>query len=317
MSRSGGKKRRSDDESNSKFFLSTKRKQPTSKNLISTANEFTETDLEDSINESMIRSPVYTPNVASTSTAVPRYDEEVVDDVDMTDITRASASKATIVFIRPPTLNQISQLSSNYMEIQHAIDTITAYMNTLQYNINPTGRLTAKQFFTLNENETNKLEYKDIMYSILNNNTVNRRNFYAVSNMFYYYYVKLMDNIIPIAHVIVNVNYTRGKTRITHALTTFINLCAHYVVSNIKQLLNKETTSKVPEEYLNVITANQLSLTNLYNFRLSDLRRVVFVKHTMDNDINKYNTLLAKNPEDRVIDIPIHVLYNVPQLNFE
>ncbi|AYN45056.1 se96 [Alphabaculovirus alterspexiguae] len=306
MNRNSGKKRRgSEDESNSKlkFF---KRKQPPKDPI----NEFTELDLENNINDSILRSPIYTSAVVEP--------EEVDDnDVEMVETAASVSYKPAIVFIRPPTLNQISQFSNNYVEIQHAIDTITLYMNTLQYNIDPKNKLTAKQFFTLNENETNKLEYKDIMYSILNNNKVNRKNFYAISNMFYHYYVKLMDNLIPIAHVIVNVNYTRGKTRISHALTTFINLCAHYVVSNIKQLFNKENISNVSEEYLNVITTNQSLLTNLYNFRLSDLRRVLFIKHTTDNDINRFETLQAKNPEDRVINIHINVLYNLPRLNFE
>ncbi|AIZ48671.1 asb114 [Agrotis segetum nucleopolyhedrovirus B] len=322
--------------------LGGKRKQ-TSKDLISTANKPTETaddifsDVEASIDESIIRSPISYSDEAFAAAAVkgagsayPNYDPNPISIFEgEAEAAAASATAATetsmevdtrtpaVVFVRPPTLNQIGALPDNVRDIQMSINIIKLYMDALQHNIAP-AYMSVKDHFTMVEQQTNKLAYKDIMYSILNNNTVHKRNFYAVSNLFYYYFVKLFDNTVPIAHVIVNVNYTRGKTNISHAITAFFNSCAHYVVSNIKQLFNAEQQSmNIPGEYYRIIQNNQITLTNLYNFRLNDLRSVLFLKHTPDNDNNTFASKRADNCEERVINVPIHVMINVPQLYFE
>lgn len=285
-------------------------------------------DLDAAINESIARSPrpLLDIDEPSTSATTSNFEAQARAETEAEAEAEAEAeiaamevdiNRADVVFVRPPTLNQISGTTDNVRDIQRAIDMIKAYMDTLQNNIAP-AKISTKDHFTIFERQTNKLAYKDIIFSILNNNTVNRRNFVAVSDMFYYYYIKLFDNILPIAHIIVNVNYTRNKTKITHMLTAFLNSCAHYVVSNIKQLFNVEQKNiNVPEDYYRIIDSNQSTLTNLYNFRLSDLRSVLFVKHTPDNDVNKFEIVRAANPDERVIDVPIHVLMNVPRLRFE
>ncbi|ABM45818.1 unknown protein [Spodoptera frugiperda multiple nucleopolyhedrovirus] len=249
---------------------------------------------------SPINSPPYFPN----------YDPDVSNSAMDVDI------RKQVVFVRPPTMNQITKQYDNINDIQNAIDNITQYMDALQNNISSV-KWTTKQHFTFFENQVNKIGYKDIMISVLNNNTVNRDNFYALSNMFYNYYVHLFNNIIPLAHIIVNVNYTHNKTRITHSMTAFLNMCAHYVVSNIRQLFNSEPTINIPESYYKIITDKQQCLTNLYNFKLNDLRNLTFIKHTPDNDVNTYTSTTASNPKDRVISFPIYVVYNIPNLKFE
>ncbi|ACI47480.1 unknown [Spodoptera litura nucleopolyhedrovirus II] len=266
-------------------------------------------------------SPQYYPNydpdpssVGDMSTSAVAAAASIPHQMDVED---AGVRNNTVILVRPPTMNQVGMLHDNVKDIQVAINIITQYMNALQNNISPTITMTTKQHFTMFENQVNKLDYRDIMVSILNNNTVNRENFYALSNMFYNYYIKLFDNIIPLAHVIVNVNYTHGKTRISAALTAFINSCAHYVVSNIKQLLGYQNPINISDEYYRIIVDKQHCLTNLYNFRLNDLRSVLFIKHTHDNDINTFGSRPADNSDDHVISIPIHVVYNVPNLKFE
>ncbi|ACI28826.1 agip125 [Agrotis ipsilon multiple nucleopolyhedrovirus] len=319
--------------------LGGKRKAP-AKDLISTANKPSETedvfsDVEASIEDSMVRSPRSYADDAFAAAAVkaagstyPNYDPDPISifagDNATTEAAAAEAAasmevdtRTAVVFVRPPTLNQIGTMPDSVRDIQLAINIIKLYMDALQHNIAP-ARMSVKDHFTMLEQQTNKLAYKDIMYSILNNNTVNRRNFYAVSNLFYYYFVKLFDNTVSIAHVIVNVNYTRGKTNISQAITAFFNSCAHYVVSNIKQLFNVEQqTMNIPDEYYRVIENNQVTLTNLYNFRLNDLRSIIFVKYTPDNDNNTFESKRADNADERVLNIPIHVMRNVPQLYFE
>ena len=291
-----------------------KRKQP-DKNAIPTPAFDEDTfDLENLANEPEAVSSQYYPNYDPDPTSYLPPPQHQNVDID----TNINNNNNTIVLVKPPTMNQIDTMQDNVRDIQTAINMITQYMNALQNNISPGTILTTKQYFTFQEPHVNKLDYKTIMVSILNNNVVNRQNFYALSNMFYYYYIKLFDNIVPLAHIIVNVNYTRGKTRITHSLTAFLNLCAHYVVSNIKQLFSSETYINIPDEYYKIITDKQHCLTNLYNFRLNDLRIIPFVKHTYDNDANTFQSeSTTSDPNDHIISFPIRVLYNVPNLKFE
>lgn len=320
-----GAKRRASSKLSLMLGGSKRKQAPAAKDLISTANkpetEDIFSDLESAVDESILRSPQRYPDEIGESSNTPSsYEFEPNRPVDTTEESATGETKmdvdvrSAVVFVRPPALNQIGPLADNVRDIQTAINTIKLYMDALQNNT----AMSTKKYFTMLEEQTNKLAYKDIMFSILNNNSVNKRNFHAVSNMFYYYYVKLFDNTVPIAHVIVNVNYTRGKTNITHALTAFFNSCAHYVVSNIKQLFNVEhQLVNIPDEYYKIIDANQIALTNLYNFRLNDLRSVVFIKHTPDNDVNVYESVRANNPEERVFNVPIRVMINVPRLYFE
>ncbi|AAZ38282.1 ORF-116 [Agrotis segetum nucleopolyhedrovirus A] len=317
----GASKRRASSKS---LFGLSKRKQPPKELIATPTNTGAESDdifsdTEATIDDINITSPRQNETPENSGGETPakvysNYDPQASTDVTTMDV---DVARASVVFVRPPALNQIGGMADNVRDIQLAINTIKLYMDALQNNIAPI-KMTAKLYFTMLEQHTNKLAYKDIMFSILNNNTVNERNFHAASNMFYYYFVKLFDNILPIAHVIVNVNYTRNKTKISHSLTAFFNTCAHYVVSNIKQLFNVEQTNvNVPDEYYKVIEANQTTLTNLYNFRLNDLRSVAFIKHTPDNDVNAFDSVRADNPEERVINVPIQVMMNVPRLYFE
>ncbi|QNV47831.1 hypothetical protein [Alphabaculovirus altersperidaniae] len=328
-----GAKRKTTATSKIGEMMGFKRKQP-DKNLISTANKPINYDnddddlsnLEAAINESSVRSPLETASSTVSAQHYPNYDPDPGSFVDDEALPRSTMDvddglgqngAPVVILVKPPTMNQIGMLHDNVRDIQLAINIITQYMNALQRNISPTITMTTKQYFTFFEPQVNKLAYKTIMMSILNNNTVNRENFYALSNMFYYYYIKLFDNIIPLAHVIVNVNYTHGTTHISYALTGFINSCAHYVVSNIKQLFSYQSNINISNEYYRIITDKQHCLTNLYNFKLNDLRNVLFIKHTRDNDTNTFGSEAAENSEDHVIDIPIHVSYNLPNLKFE
>ncbi|QEI03476.1 hypothetical protein [Spodoptera cosmioides nucleopolyhedrovirus] len=310
-----------------------KRKQP-DKNLISTANRPAD-EGDDSIHYAAVdrspenryeSSPQYYPNYDPDPSSV----GDIIPPIQINNSNNGNGNNRmdvdviksggdnTVVLVKPPTMNQIGTLHDNVTDIQLAINIITQYMDALQRNVSPTITMTTKQYFTFFENQINRLDYKSIMLSILNNNTVNRENFYALSNMFYNYYIKLFDNIIPLAHVIVNVNYTHGKTRITSSMTGFINSCAHYVVSNIKQLLGEyHSQINIPDEYYRIVVDKQHCLTNLYNFRLNDLRNVVFIKHTPDNDINTFTSQPAENSDDHIISFPIRVVYNLPNLKFE
>jgi hypothetical protein len=337
-----GTKRKTASSSSSKIgeMMRFKRKQP-DKNLISTANkpavDYDESD--DPINYQIAQgggvaspletryesSPQYYPNYDPDPSSVGDVPMQINGngngnrmDVDVVRNTVVGVGNNAVVLVKPPTMNQIGMLHDNVRDIQLAINIITEYMNALQRNISTTTTMTTKQYFTFYEEQVNKLDYKDIMVSILNNNTVNRENFYALSNMFYNYYINLFDNIIPLAHVIVNVNYTHGKTRITSSITGFINSCAHYIVSNIKQLFGEyHSQINIPDEYYRIVIDKQHCLTNLYNFRLNDLRSILFIKHTGDNDVNTFGSRPAENSDDHVISFPIRVVYNLPNLKFE
>ncbi|AIE47775.1 hypothetical protein pesp045 [Peridroma alphabaculovirus] len=322
-------KRASSSGRTSSIFGKSKKKDTTSAApIISTPSQSQR--LEESVLASQLRSPAYEPDldrplspvqVPASATLPPPlgpeiplgvYREDEDEDYEMDD-----KSRPTVVFVKPPALNQIASDAANVRDVQLAINTIKLYMDALQTGIGPAS-IALKEHFTLRTEQVTKLAYKDIMFSIINNNTVNRRNFYAISNLFYHYFVKLFDNTASVAHVIVNVNYTRHRTNISDQLTAFFNLCAHYVVSNIKQLINadKSMTVSMPDEYMKVIRANQITLTNLFNFRLSDLRGIVFYKHTPDNDANTFVGEPASNREERILNVPLHVVLNVPQLYF-
>jgi hypothetical protein len=218
-----------------------------------------------------------------------------------------------VVFVRPPVLNQINNYPINAIDIQRAIDSLTLYMNALQSTITNVPQ-TLKFFMKPVEHQYNILEYKNIMHAVLNSNTVNRQHFALLSDMFYKYYVKLFDSTITIAHVIVNVNYTIGKTNISKAMTAFFNLCAHYMVSIIKSLLNTENKVNVNHDYLAIIDQKHRALTNLYNFRLNDLTSVVFYKHTPDNDDSTFVIMNPEKPE--ILNVPIRVQRNYTHLQF-
>nr|QKO28992.1 hypothetical protein [Spodoptera exigua multiple nucleopolyhedrovirus] len=332
-----GMKRKTASSSSSKIgeMMRFKRKQP-DKNLISTANKPAggggdDDNDDDSINYQTTQGGFET-RYESSPQYYPNYDPDPSSSGDVTassvavaptnnnrmDVDVVKGGNNVVILVKPPTMNQIGMLHDNVRDIQLAINIITEYMNALQRNISTTVTMTTKQYFTFFEEQINKLDYKDIMVSILNNNTVNRDNFYALSNMFYNYYVNLFDNIIPLAHVIVNVNYTHGKTRISSSITSFINSCAHYVVSNIKQLFGEyHSQINIPNDYYRIITDKQHCLTNLYNFRLNDLRNILFIKHTRDNDVNTFGSRPAENTDDHVISFPIRVVYNLPNLKFD
>lgn len=335
--KSGMKRKTASSSSSSKIgeMMRFKRKQP-DKNLISTANKpggggGDEDNDDDSINYQTTQGGFET-RYESSPQYYPNYDPDPSSSGDVTassvavaptnnnrmDVDVVKGGNNVVILVKPPTMNQIGMLHDNVRDIQLAINIITEYMNALQRNISTTVTMTTKQYFTFFEEQINKLDYKDIMVSILNNNTVNRDNFYALSNMFYNYYVNLFDNIIPLAHVIVNVNYTHGKTRISSSITSFINSCAHYVVSNIKQLFGEyHSQINIPNDYYRIITDKQHCLTNLYNFRLNDLRNILFIKHTRDNDVNTFGSRPAENTDDHVISFPIRVVYNLPNLKFD
>lgn len=281
---------------------------------------------EASINQSMSRSPARPITFEKPS---PTYyvDKTIGEETELesdnetysrpyTNIKPDNYRGNDVIFVRPPLLNQVSTWPCNVTDIQNAIDRLQLYMDALQNNIAPR-RMSLKNHFTHYEPQINKLAYRDIMFAIVNHNRVHRHNFEDASNMFYKYFIKIFDHIEPMAHAIVNVNYTIGQTNISEALTAYINLCAHYVVSNISLLFNKNsTTVNVPAEYQHKIDQYQYNLTNLYNSRLVSLRGVVFYKHTSDNDVNTTPSALPDDPRDRIINVRIRVVPNDLKLNF-
>ncbi|AGC36257.1 hypothetical protein TF1A_0042 [Chrysodeixis chalcites SNPV TF1-A] len=249
---------------------------------------------------------------ASLTTAV-----SSVIDMNKRQRTEGSNSSPVVVFITPPLLNQIPSDCNNMLCIQKSIDSIKLYLDALQNNINSRVSNTLKQFLTFEDNIENVIDYATIMNAILSDKDVSRKNFYKFSEALFNYYVRIFDNVSTVAHVIVNVNYTRGKTKITHGITNFFNLCVNYIVSNITDLLEyKESRLPYdyihPDEYRNHIDNYQRKLTDMYNYRLLDLLSIIFYKHTPDNDVNQFTSVAATNKYYRVIDIDIHVknVYN-------
>ncbi|AUV65382.1 hypothetical protein [Alphabaculovirus myunipunctae] len=219
-----------------------------------------------------------------------------------------------VVFVKPPPLNYIPTYPLNIREIQTAINHLSAYMNALQKNIDKSTQ-SLKYFFTLYEDEVNALDYRNIMFAMINNNTVSRRNFNALADMFYQYYVKLFDNTVTVAHIIVNVNYTIGKTNICKMITVFFNLCAHYMISIMRGMLDATASNNKYPEYEEVINKKHLMLTDIYNFRLTDLAGTQFFKHTPDNDVNDKYTIVDP-PTAEIFDVRIDVQRNNYNLYF-
>nr|QBI90263.1 hypothetical protein [Trichoplusia ni single nucleopolyhedrovirus] len=229
----------------------------------------------------------------------------------------SSSSLPVVVFITPPLLNQIASDCNNVLDIQKSIDSIKLYLDALQNNINPRVSSTLKQFLTFEDNVENVIDYATIMNAILSDKDVSRKNFYKFSEALFNYYMRIFDNVSTVAHIIVNVNYTRGKTKITHGITNFFNLCVNYIVSNITDLLEyKESQLPYnymhPNEYQRHINDYQRKLTDMYNYRLLDLQSIVFYKHTPDNDANQFVSVAARNKYYRIIDVDINVknVYN-------
>jgi hypothetical protein len=311
-----------------------KKTKPSDTTLFSTPNkDFMTTDdemsaTEASINQSMSRSPAR-PIIFDKQPPT-YYTEQIISEDNELDSDNDTYSRLktkpnnriralvnnNVIFVCPPLLNQVSMAPRNVTDIQNVIDRLQMYMDALQNNIAPAA-MSLKKHFTHYESQINRLAYRDIMFAIVNNNRVHRHNFEDVSNMFYKYFIKMFGYIEPMTHAIVNVNYTIGQTNISEALTAYINLCAHYVVSNISLLFNKNTTTiNVPVEYLHKIDQCQYNLTSLYNSSLIGLRGAVFYKHTTDNDVNTLATELPDNPRDRIVNVRIQVVPNELKLNF-
>ncbi|QEI03660.1 hypothetical protein [Rachiplusia nu nucleopolyhedrovirus] len=216
-----------------------------------------------------------------------------------------------VIFLLAPSLNQIYSNSDNTRQIQEAIDRLASYLNRLQSNINQNISFTLKNYMTFEETQENRIDYQEIMLAILRNKDVRPENFYKFSEALQSYYFQCFDSIVPIAHVIVNVNYTRGKTKIVHSLTHFFNLCINYFVSSIFNILlepsSVSSNNIIRPEYLEHIEDMQKNITNMYNFRLVDLQNTLFYKHTPDNDDNRFESQKATLPSDVIYDVAINV----------
>ncbi|AJD80733.1 hypothetical protein [Pseudoplusia includens SNPV IE] len=260
--------------------------------------------------------PQTTTTTTTTTTKLPSS-SSLNSAFDMNKRSRITGSMPEVINV-PPLLNQIPGDSTNVFCIQKNIDKIKQYLDTLQNNINPLVSNTLKQYMTFEDNVENIIDYASIMNAMLSGKDVSRRNFYKFSEALFNYYVRIFDNVSTVAHVIVNVNYSRGKTKITHAITNFFNLCINYIVSNITELLEyKESYYKHPDEYQSHIDVNQRKLTDIYNNRLLDLKSIQFYKHTPDNDVNQFISVGATNKYYRIIDVDINVKNVFNYLIFE
>ncbi len=212
-----------------------------------------------------------------------------------------------LIMIVAPGLNQIISSFDNTPQIQQSINRLKAYLDKLQKNINGPTATSLKNYMIFEDIQENRIDYQEIMLALLRHRNVKAKNFYKFSEAIKSYYYKCFDSIVPIAHVIVNVNYTRDRTKIAHSLTHFFNLCVHYVVSSINILLTNTETAAIQDKFIEHIKITQEEITNMYNFRLLDLHNVVFYKHTPDNDENRYESYQASLPSDIIYDMPITV----------
>nr|QEE80023.1 Maco-A 136 [Mamestra configurata nucleopolyhedrovirus A] len=231
---------------------------------------------------------------------------------------RPKALKAgNVIFIAAPVLNSVSMHPQNIRQIQCVIDNLQRYMDQLQKNIFHNS-MTLKQHFSDTQHKVIKLYYADIVSAIVQNNTVHAHNFHSVSEMFFNYYMGMFNVIEPIMHAIINVNYTIGKTNISQAVTHFLNVCAHYVVFLLQELINRNTTVKnnIPAQYMNDIKKRQNILTNIFNSHLLSLQSSMFYKHTPNNDDTINVGVQPTNYRDRIISVHLRVYRDDFKLKF-
>lgn len=276
--------------------------------------------LEAQINNTLDLPSVHNINVVSNlqlpaTGYIPNYNQE-------NRVIELGALNQKIIYILPPSLNQIHSTCDNIRQIQQTIDKLKSYLNRLQSNVDQNLSFSLKNYMMFEEPQENRIDYQEIMLALLREKDVNSKNFYKFSKLLHSYYIQCFDSIVPIAHVIVNVNYTRNKTKITHSITHFINLCVNYVVSSVRVLLSSSGTALSPvsqsirAEYLEHIQETQKYITNYYTYKLVELTNTVFYKHTPDNDDNRFESHQAVLPSDHIYDIPIYVLMVSNKLNF-
>ncbi|AIU41278.1 orf39 [Sucra jujuba nucleopolyhedrovirus] len=220
-----------------------------------------------------------------------------------------------VFFINSPLLDQ-NTLPANFDILQNNIVLLQNYVLPL----NDTPIESTKRCFMIDSTNAtigiDKLDFDDNINHLFEYK-LNFSNMNKIINMFYGYYIKLIQNLFPIANIGINVNYTVGSTDLTQIVTHFINFCVFQTMQNFYHIINSvegghlidgQNQSKLEAE----IKDKQKKLTSYYNSKLHNLQAFQYYKYTVDNDSN---TVTTSGKSENILSPLYHVKVNVMKVN--